>query len=465
MNITFINVATGRYSISSNKKLKLKAYIPPLGILYLGKILELKGHKVEVIDICAEIINEEKLRDIVNNSNVIGLTVYSVPYELDNAMQLAKKIKEINPKIKLLLGGPHISLLPEEALKKFNADIAVKGPGEPVISYIINSIEEKKPLANLPGVYYKDGESIRYNSNENKNENLDNLPFPARHLVDKYEYGHFIATKLGKGKVTSILTSRGCPHRCRFCGISGHIPNFQQRSISSVNREIDEIVSQGYSTIAFADDNFLANKERVEKIMDHIIQNHSGLRLWIGDARADSADRNIYEKMKKAGVELINFGIESGNQDVLDFYNKKLSISQIVDTVKLSSEMGFITSASFILGAPIETKEHIRNTINFARSIPLDLANFFPLSYIRGSDLWEEAVREGKINPNDGASVVADSSKNLGNFTIEELKNFTRIAYYKFYYNPFLWYRLLCRSLVKMDRRYIKAGLEFLFNR
>ena len=121
--------------------------------------------------------------------------------------------------------------------------------------------------------------------------------------------------------------------------------------------------------------------------------------------------------MRKAGVKYIMFGIESGNQDVLDFYNKRITLQQIRKAVDLSKKMGFIVAGNFILGAPIEKKQHISKTIKFACSLPLDIVLFYPLNYQYGSYLWFEAVKSGKIRKEDGFSIVADSRKGLGNFT------------------------------------------------
>ena len=185
------------------------------------------------------------------------------------------------------------------------------------------------------------------------------------------------------------------------------------------------------------------------------------INIWIEGARVDSVDRGLYQKMRDAGVEIIHYGIESGNQDVLDYYNKRITISQIRKAVKLSKEMGFFVNASFILGAPIETKKHIENTIKFAKSIPLDSVTFYNLDYGYGTPIWDEAVEEGKIQP-DEYSVTADSKRGLGNFTEEELMNYNMKAYKNYYFNPSLWMRELFYAFAKKDFRFLKLGLRML---
>jgi len=152
-----------------------------------------------------------------------------------------------------------------------------------------------------------------------------------------------------------LLTSKGCPFRCRFCSrYSNIIPEwgFRQRSVENVVKEIQEL-DEKYRSIRIDDDSFLADNKRAHKIFDKLLEIGTNIDLLIEGARVDSADKDLYKKMKKTGVTLISYGIESGNQDVLDFYNKKTTLQQIRKAICLSREMDFFTSASFILGAPI----------------------------------------------------------------------------------------------------------------
>ena len=165
--------------------------------------------------------------------------------------------------------------------------------------------------------------------------------------------------------------------------------------------------------------------------------------------------------MKKAGVRHIYYGLESGNQDVLDYYNKKITIDQIKNALKLANKMNFVTLGYFIFGAPLETKKHIENTINFANSLPLDFAIFYRLAYTQGSDLWNDAVNEGKIKLEDGIySIIASSDKGLANFTDEELNNFIEVAFKKFYYRLPYVFREIVKSIKRWDFSILKYGLS-----
>lgn len=457
MKFLLIFPPSSGYKLIAKRCLEDDSYIPPLGLLYIARILLDNGHTVEVIDYTAEHFNELKLQKKLSNADVVGMTILSSRYELPQ--ELAAFIRKCDSDIPLFIGGPHCSVIREKALLDFPADVSVMGDVESRILLIVEALQGKRKFSSIPGIFYREGEKIRQTKPLKSNINLDAVPFPARHLVDKYEYGYFMGVKLAFGKPTSIVTTRGCPFGCRFCGIRNIQPWYQERSVENVQEEVRQLAEEGYKTLQIMDDNFLVNKKRAEKIMDFIIRNKFDLDIWIGGARVDSADRRLYEKIRDAGGTLMNFGLESGNQDVLDFYNKKITLEQIKKAVNLSVEMGFFTTGSFILGAPIETEKHLRNTMEFAKKLPLDFARFFPLGYLCGAPLWIEKVKEGVIQP-DEYVVTADSRRGLGRFTQEELVNFCQKAHNNIFYDPRFILRQIYRALYRRNFRYLKLGMK-----
>ena len=204
--------------------------------------------------------------------------------------------------------------------------------------------------------------------------------------------------------------------------------------------------------------------KRAHEIFDGLITTGKKFEMVIHGARVDSADKELYNKMKKVGVKYLYFGIESGNQEVLDYYNKNITLSQIRNAVNLSRKMNFVTMGSFIFGAPMETEKHIENTIKFACSLPLDFANFVPLKYIKGSQIWNEAVDSNKISDDsDKFFVLADKKKGLGNFTRNELLEYTIKAFYRFYNRPTYLISQMYRSISRNDFKFLLNGLRFLF--
>lgn len=436
---------------------------PPLGLLYLGAALEHDGHKVEVLDYYAEDISREQLKNTLLSADAVGMMIYTNDYK--PALVISRTIKELNPDIPLIIGGPHCTFLQKQTLLKApDADISVVGEGEEVIIDIVRFLQGRMKLSDVHGIYYRDRNSIKSGKPLRVIGNLDNVPFPARHLVEKYDYGAFAFGYNIKKKVTSLITSKGCPFHCRFCSRYSNLIkdwSFRKRSAENVVNEIQEINGK-YRSVLIVDDNFLADKKRAHKIFDMLLKFDINIDFLIEGARVDTADKELYIKMKKAGVKLIFYGIESGNQDVLDFYNKKTTLQQIKKAIELAREMNFFIAAGFIIGAPIETKKHVENTISFACSLPIDLVNFAPLAYLRGSQLWSEAVKDKKILPNVDA-VLADSRLDLGNFTEEELIDFTIEAFNTFYFRPNYIVGQIYKAFLRKDYSLLINGLKYFF--
>jgi radical SAM superfamily enzyme YgiQ (UPF0313 family) len=225
-----------------------------------------------------------------------------------------------------------------------------------------------------------------------------------------------------------------------------------------VVKEIQEIDGK-YGSVMISDDCFLADKKRSNKILDSLIEAGTNIDLILEGVRVDSADIEIYKKMKKANVKLVGYGIESGNQDILDFYNKKVTLDQIRAAVNLGHKMGFITMATFMFGAPMETKKHIKNTIKFACSLPLDVAIFSPLYYQIGSQLWKEEI-ENKKDIKNVYSIISDSREGLGNLTSDELNMYTQEASRQFYFRPSYIFGQIYRAFVRRDFSMLKNGYK-----
>ena len=434
---------------------------PPLGLLYLGAVLEQEGHKVEILDYLAKDISRKQLEKSLSTSNAVGITF------VDNfiaAADISRTIKEIKPEIPLIIGGPYCTFLPKQSLLDIpDADICVIGEGEQVILDIVSFLQGRKNLSDIHGIYYRDKSSIKSGKTPQVIDNIEALPFPARHLVEKNNYGISPWNYQLMKNVTTLISSRGCPFNCSFCSKYNNAIKdwrFRKRSAENVVNEIQELNGK-YQSVVIVDDNFLADKKRVHKIFDMLLENDTNIEFFIGGARVDTADKDLYLKMKKAGVKYVLFGLESGNQDVLDFYNKKITLQQIQKAVELAREMNFFIYASFILGAPIETEKQIKNTIKFACSLPIDFANFGVFTYLAGSSLWNEAVKNKKIPPHQYATIAA-SNHNLGNFTKEELIDYVINANKIFYFRINYILGQIYRSLLRYDIRLLLIGLKYL---
>ena len=442
------------------KEFSMEAYLPPLGILYIAKQLETRNQIVKVIDFVAEPFSEEKLRNLLEKTTVVCVTVTS--QIASSAQKLVAFIKTTTPEMPVIIGGPHCTLLGQQVLQQINADIAVMGDGEETINEIVDVFEQKKTLAEVHGVYYREAGIIKAGLPGYEIEDLDGILFPSRHLVQQYSYGkRQIAgvTFFAKGKITSMVTTRGCPFNCRFCVSKSIFQKYRSRSAENVLKELEEI-AQDYDSVFIVDDNFLSEKKRAEQIMDLLIEKKLHLEIWIAGVRVTDADKYLFQKMKKAGVKSIEFGIESGNQEILDYYNKKITLSVIRNAVKLSKKTGFLTIGNFIVGAPLETEKHIEDTIRFAKELNLDFAFFYPFQYLKGSALWDDAVQKGIVDENE-LFVMNNTREGLGNFTLEEFRNKITEAYRRFYLTPRYFFSQLIRQLfVYRNFRIFSTGIK-----
>jgi anaerobic magnesium-protoporphyrin IX monomethyl ester cyclase len=437
-------------SPTQKKKKQKNPWAQPLGLLYIAGVLEHEGHRVEMIDLVAEDLSEDALQKALSGVDAVGISIDSFAY--NNVMNLCKTIKQSDKHLPIVIGGPHCTYYPKKSLMDIpDADISVEGEGEEVITEIITSFEGKKPLSEIPGIHYRQNKEIHVGQPPKIITDLDDIPFPARHLVTKYTYGKFGKNYLYKPKFTSLATTRGCPFQCRFC--SRHIVgmnSFRQRSVENITSEL-QTINDEYGSVMMVDDNFLTDTKRVHALMDNIISIGMDLEIVVQGARVDTADKDLYRKMKKAGVKAINFGLESGNQDVIDYYRKGIQLEQSRKAVQLSHKMGFLTVGNFIIGAPMETRQHIKRTFRFAYSLPIDLVSFTILQYNYHSDLWDEACKEGKISLEDGYSIPSDSAKGLGKLPYEELQRLQKQAIQTFYLRPNYLLRQFYRSIKTKD--------------
>jgi radical SAM superfamily enzyme YgiQ (UPF0313 family) len=422
---------------------------PPLGLLYIGAMLESNDHEVTLVDFSAEPYSSDRLKEVVLGVDVIGISVLTPSIECVKV--IIQQCRRFNPNISIIIGGAHCTLFPENSLSELDADICIQGDGEETFIDVLSCLSEKKKLKDIPGVYYRDKRgSIFKGPVKNVVKNIDLFGIPARHLVEQYVYGKWYNPQICKGEFTSIVFSRGCPYRCRFCsrGAVGY-HQFRRRSVDNILVELEELAGQGYRYISVNDDCFPTVKQEAMDLFTGIVERGFDFKFYLNASRVNLIDQELLEIMHQAGVVHIQFGLESGSQKILDFYQKETTVEQIRDVVIRCHNMGFFTAGSFILVAPIETKTDFLKTIYFAEKLPLDSVSYLPLRYMAGSSLWEWAVSKGKIRDSDYL-VVADKKYGLGNFTKEELVAVCTNAHLRYYLRPKYFLSLL-QTIVRQN--------------
>ncbi|ODS42295.1 MAG: hypothetical protein MSIBF_02895 [Candidatus Altiarchaeales archaeon IMC4] len=364
-----------------------------MGLMYIASTLESAGHNVKILDMPAEGLNEEgALKEVEDfKSDIVGVSSTTVSYRL--ARNFIKNVKS-KLGIPVFIGGYQPTILPEYVIKDSGADYAVVGEGEQTVVELTESIEKGRKPENIRGACYMEGDSIRFAGRRKLCENLDEIQFPAWHLV-KNCYGK-LGSLLSISKpeeFANIISTRGCPYSCAFCAapkIYNH--TYRTRSVDNVIKEIEWHVENGRKYIYIQDDNFSVSPDRVEEFCKKV--KHLDIE-WYCLMRADSAPR-LYKKISQAGCKIVYFGIESGSQRVLDFYNKKTTPEINKAAIQKANESNLITIGSFIVGAPVGGVEDEKLSLKLALESRVDIIEVNILTLFPGTKLWEDY---NKIKP------------------------------------------------------------------
>lgn len=423
---------------------------PPLGLAYLASYLHLHGHGVKIYDGVAKEINNEDLIKILKKEkpDLIGVTIFSMFFP--QAKDLIHEFKKVT-ETTVVIGGPQVSALPSFTLKETGADMAVVGEGEETLLELVEELKKKKRnLAKIKGLVFKNKEGkVIENKRRALIKNLDLLPFPAWGLIrpDKYPpapHGAFYK----RFPVAPIITTRGCPYNCSFC--ASKVTWDDKLRFRDPQKVVDEIEllreKFGIREIHFEDDNFTAVKNHALAICQEIIKRKIDI-VWAcpNGVRIDRLDENLLRTMRKSGCYLLAFGIESGSQEILDKANKRLDLKIVPKVLKQVRKMGIQTWGFFIIGLPGETKETARRTINFAKKIPLDRAQFCKLAPLPGTVIFNEwtSGRDLESLAWEKINFFGDSVYATKELSSQDLNYFQQKAFRSFYFRPKIIFNIL----------------------
>jgi anaerobic magnesium-protoporphyrin IX monomethyl ester cyclase len=358
--------------------------IIPMGLLYLAAVLERDAYEVDVLDLLVSRYSKDKIRRKLDTyqPDIVGVTCVTMNYH--TASDILKYCKSVDEDAKTLIGGPHVTFAaPETLMEAPWIDIVVRGEGE----LAMLDIARGKKLEEIPGITFRSGNGIHATPDRPLIENLDGLPLPARHLFPLSRY-HVLASHC------SLITGRGCPFNCIFCvgsKMGGRRARFRNPKL--VVDEIEEGLSLGFREVNFEDDLFTLNHKHLNAICDEIIDR--GLDFnWSVFARVDTVNPEVLAKLQKAGCNWLCYGVESGNQEILDRVKKKITLDRVRDSVRMAKEAGVNVLASFILGLPGETKETIAETMEFAQELDT-YYGFHVMAPFPGTEVREMAGEYG----------------------------------------------------------------------
>jgi anaerobic magnesium-protoporphyrin IX monomethyl ester cyclase len=433
----------------------------PIGLLYLAGALVEAGHRVSVYDCAVEPSNRAAIIATVNNTapDLVGITATTPSFR--NAVATSAIVKEIFPGVPVVLGGQHATLFSRRILMEIQSvDIVCRGEGE----HTICEIADGRPLDMIAGLSFRGNGKIQETSDRPLLEDLDGVPFPARHLVGRNRYGSMggVLQMADPRRYTSLITSRGCPYGCRYCCVSAYSGRrYRIRRVDRIESEVQTVLADGLDQIYIQDDNFT-----IHRYLPEICEMLSHYPVtWFCLGRADTPTE-YYRRMVRAGCRAIYFGVESFSPRVLAYFAKETSPEKIVSAIRGAKAAGLEVLVSLILGAPVEQPEDIELNKRMLTSLDIDAVELNVLTYFPFTPIWEE-VDPLRV-PWDRELLVTEVHPGVTERRVAEAVSQLKMAFYgrRRYLVRQLWRTLTRRrDLLRVNLGKIPAIVRFLLDR
>ena len=370
---------------------------PPIGLAYLASVLRENGVNVKIIDAKSLNMSHKEVAESVQEEmpDIVGVTVFTL--NLRSALNLCREIKTLCPSTNIALGGPHIHPQHQEVIKEDSVDFCVRGEGEITLLELVNALSNGGDLERIKGITFKKGDETVTTPERPFIKDLDTLPFPARDLLPNHLYAGF------EGSFTLMTASRGCPFKCHFCAVPQFWPIHRRRSVANVLDELEHVSKvHNINYVRFTDEVFLLNKRWVVELCQGMVKRGLNERIrWSCDGRADVVSQDVLQEMKRANCSIIAYGIEFGNQRILDFSGKGTKIAQIHKAIEMTKEAGISTHGLFMIGYPTETKETIEDTIALIRNLDTSSADFAIVTPFPGTRLYDYCKENNLLRTDD----------------------------------------------------------------
>ncbi|MCX7626203.1 MAG: B12-binding domain-containing radical SAM protein [Candidatus Sumerlaeaceae bacterium] len=443
------------------EEMKTIALRPPIDLMYSAASTERAGCECRLVDYPAERKTWTDLeRDIMAfHPHVLMISVTTPSLARD--LVAAEVAKRIDPSILTVAKGAHFLVYDREALERYPAlDCVIRGEYELTAA----ELGQGRPLDQIQGITYRQaGGTIVQNPPRPLIEDLDSIPFPARHLVRNELYFRPDTME----PQTTIVTNRGCPHSCIYClapVVSGKKNRY--RSVANVLAELVECVERfGIRNFLFRSDLFTQNKKWVIELCQAIVDRRLNIE-WASNSRVDTIDAELLGWMKRAGCWIIAYGVESGNQEMLDLMKKKATVEQARRAIQLTREAGIKSSVYFLMGLPWDKPETLEDNVRFAQELLPDFVEIFYTYPFPGTELYRIAVEHGLLQAGETPE-EAYARPAIGGFYMsrEELAKWRKKALRRIYLQPrYIWRTLASVRSPKEFVNYVKYGALTFFD-
>ena len=382
-------------------KLSKMAFVfPPIGLTYIASYLRDRGVDVAIFD-CQ--VHDKAIESVVDDfhPDIIGITCQtSLVY---STIELSRKLKRVFPETKIIVGGVHASIRPQDLLQDDSINCVAIGEGELTMFEYVQAVESGRDWTKVPGIASIKNGQVMFAPVRDMVKDIDIFPMPAMDLLPLDKYQTSPDNRTGD-MLGTLITARGCPFNCIFCASKLLTKGkYRTHSIERVCKEVERYIEDyKVNQLFIIDDNFAIDKIRAKELCREFIRRAFQEKItWWTDSRVDCVDEELLVLMKKAGCTIISYGIETGVQRLLDFIEKGISLEQIRETVRITKKVGFSIRATMILGLPTETREESLRTIKFAKELKIDQVRFALATPFPGTRLYDIATEEGGITSND----------------------------------------------------------------
>jgi len=441
---------------------------PPLGLGYLaGAIQDKPGVQVDILDTTFEPDPIRFLAEAFRKAqyDLVGISLMSSMVSAGKTVALLAK--RARCECKVVIGGPHPSVCPEDSLADDNVDAICIAEGERTFSDLVDNFPE---FEGLSGIWFKTGKEIVKGKPARSVLEIDSLYPPAWHLFPMQTYlrnWFQMDSVAAAGPGTSIMASRGCPNNCSFCQptlrkLFG--PVLRKRSPEMIADEISDLVRDfDLKSFMFQDDTFTIDPAWAVAVARAVHEKNPQV-IWACNVHANTVTKELLEELHACGLRKINMGIESASQRILDqVYNKKTTVEQVRLAVKLAKQIELIVQGYFMLGAPGETLEEINQTIRLACKLPLDDATFSITTPLPGTILHSQTSQMIGRGPTDYDYYAKPVYRNGNVLPAEKLKTLKFRAYLEFYLSPIRWKNLARHLFLAGDPAKMLAKIHRLF--
>lgn len=446
---------------SSEIKRVLGLQAAPVGLLYIAAYLEKFGIDVEIVDADLLDLSIFELTKEVKQRSPTMVGVTATTGTIKSALRVVRSVKKALPSLVTIVGGAHATFMPQETLLEcVELDLVVRGEGEETMLELTRALEGFQwsdhedlslrftrgdglefvsRISNVLGIAFRNPEKpseVVLTPDRPVIRNLDEIPFPARHLVPYEKY-----KLLGKEAILGhVITSRGCPFSCTYCSSSKIVgKKYRTRSPENVLEEILFLYDRyKLRDIELIDDIFTLNQKRAIRFSELLKAERKDIR-WVASSRVDTISRETMEAMKKAGLMMLYFGVESGSPRILKLMKKGITVEQSTAAFKLSKELDVATTAAFILGYPNETLGEMWQTIKFSIKLDPDFAQFCVLTPFPGTPVYDELKQRGLILTEDWdrySTLEPVIRYEAFGYTAQDVAKMLRNAYFFFYLRP-----------------------------